>query len=86
MISAPWYLLAAGIALFLLGCFIAALTKPAGPPMIDPRMRDKDIARQLQRQEQGGSVFGSLLIVLGVACIGASIVWRLIRAAMAFAT
>ena len=86
MIAAPWYLLAAGIALLILGLFISALSKPARPPLIDRRMRDEDIARALQQEEGGGSVFGGLLVILGIVCISVSIVWRLTRAAIAFAT
>lgn len=48
MISAPWYLLAAGIALVVVGFLLAALTGGRDDGRrIHRRMRDEDIAREL---------------------------------------
>jgi hypothetical protein len=78
--SLPWYLLAVGIGLVVLGFLAANL---GGPPnrrqrTIDYRMRDEDIARQLNHSEPGP--LPTLLIVAGFACILVSVCWRLVLA------
>jgi hypothetical protein len=80
VVSLPWYLLAVGIALVVIGFLLAAL--PRSPDRrqraIDPDMRDEDIARELQRSQRV-SVPG-LVILAGFACILVSIGWRILRA------
>ena len=80
MISAPWYLLAAGIALVVIGALLTVLTSRDGGRGINPRMRDKDIARELKRQQQ--VPLASLVILAGLVCILVSIGWRIARAVL----
>jgi hypothetical protein len=80
VVSLPWYLLAVGIALVVIGFLLAAL--PRSPDhiqrAIDPDMRDEDIVRELQRSQRV-SVPG-LVILAGFACILVSIGWRILWA------
>lgn len=79
MISLPWYLLAAGIALVILGYLLASLpgSSDRGGRPISSRMRDDDIARELRRAQR--VPFSNLVILAGFACILVSIAWRLAR-------
>ena len=77
MIAIPWYLLSAGIVILLIGLLAAGLSGSARPPLIDPRMRDDEIARNLQRSP--GSTLANLMILLGGLCILVSIIWRVAR-------
>ena len=80
MVRLPWYLLAVGIALVVIGFLLAAL--PRSPDRsrraIDSDMRDEDIVRELRRSPPV-SVPG-LVILAGFACILVSIGWRILRA------
>jgi hypothetical protein len=80
VVSLPWYLLAVGIALVVIGFLLAALPRSPGRRQrgIDPDMRDEDIVRELQRSQRV-SVPG-LMILAGFACIVVSIGWRILRA------
>jgi len=78
MIAAPWYLLSGGIALVILGYFLAALgSRGSSRTFIDPRLSDKEIARRMR--ESQASPLGSLVSLLGLLAIFVSIVWRLVR-------
>ena len=77
MIALPWYLLSAGIVILLIGLLAAGLSGPGRQPLIDPRMRDDEIARNLQPSR--GSTLANLMILLGGLCILVSIVWRIAR-------
>jgi hypothetical protein len=79
VVSAPWYLLAAGIALVVIGALLTALTGRDGG-RIDPRMRDEDIARELKREQR--VPVASLVILAGLLCILVSIGWRIARAVL----
>ena len=82
MIGLPWFLLAAGIAIVVLGFVLAGL--PGGSSMsqrtIDPDMRDDDIVRELKRAER--LPISTLVILAGFACILVSIGWRIARAVL----
>ena len=78
MISAPWYLLAAGILILIIGSFAAALRPSGGqPPAIDRKMRDEDIARRLNAQESVG--MPNLIVSFGILLILISVAWRVLR-------
>ncbi len=77
-ISVPWYLLAGGIGLVILGYFVESLSGPSRskPRVIHEKMRDKDIARALNQQDAMSP--GSMIALLGYVLVGISIVWRLV--------
>jgi hypothetical protein len=78
MIAMPWYLLAAGCVLLIVGFLVGGLGSSGGSARtIDPRMRDEDIARQLN--SGGGGGFAGVLVILGVLLIAVSLLWRLAR-------
>ena len=78
MTGGPWYLLAGGIGVFILGYFIASLSKRGSDQtFISPKMTDKEIARRMEKRE--GSRPGELVVLLGVAMIFVSVVWRIVR-------
>jgi hypothetical protein len=54
MIGLPWFLLAIGIVLVLVGSMLAVLSAASRrkPPPINPKMRNKDIARHLRNEER----------------------------------
>jgi hypothetical protein len=75
MIGLPWFLLAIGIVLLLVGAMLAVLRDASRrKPLINPKMRNKDIARHL-RNEQRVSV-PALIFYAGLACIAVSLGWR----------
>jgi hypothetical protein len=80
VVSLPWYLLAFGIALVVIGFLLAALPRSSDRSQraIDTDMRDEDIVRELQRTQRV-SVPG-LVILAGFTCILVSIGWRILRA------
>jgi hypothetical protein len=82
VVSLPWYLLAAGIAIVILGFLLAGLPGPSdrGRRAINPRMRDDEIIRDLKRAER--IPLPNLVILAGFACILVSIGWRLARAVL----
>jgi hypothetical protein len=76
--SAPYFLLAGGIVLVLLGYFIANLgSRSSGRDYIHPKMSDKEIARRMS-ENQGNPIAG-IIVLIGFLAIFASIVWRLLR-------
>ncbi len=78
MAAAPWYLLAGGILVLILGYFVAHLgNRGSGRFFIDPKMSDKEIERLMN--ERQGSRLGGLLVLLGFVIILVSLVWRLVR-------
>ena len=78
MAGAPWFLLAAGIVIVILGFLWASVAGDSdrGRP-ISRRMRDRDIIRELDRAQR--VPLPNLVIALGFACVLASVVWRLAR-------
>jgi hypothetical protein len=78
MIAVPWYLLAAGIALVILGHFIENLSGSAPvktKKTIDHKMRDKDIINSLNEREEIST--GSMIALLGYGLVAISVFWRL---------
>ena len=75
-LGTPWLLMSAGIVLLLIGAVAAGMSAPRST-MIDPRMSDEDIARQLQPGR--GIPIPTLLIYLGGLLILISLVWRIAR-------
>lgn len=75
-IAAPYWLLAGGILVLILGYLIAALSGGSNSTFIDHRMSDEEIARQLEQQNQGNPIAG-LMILAGYLAIFVSIAWRL---------
>jgi hypothetical protein len=82
VVSLPWYLLAGGIALVVIGFLLTGLSGGARPGRraIDPDMRDEDVVRELRRARR--VPVPSLVILAGFACILVSIAWRLLRAVL----
>jgi hypothetical protein len=84
VVSLPWYLLAAGIALVIVGALLAGLPGRAGRGggrrAIRPRMRDDDIARELRRAQR--VTVPSLVVLAGFVCILVSVCWRIARAVL----
>ena len=80
MVGLPWYLLAAGIVMVVIGFILAGLPGPTnrGRRPIDPDMQDDDIVRELKRSQR--VPLPSLVILAGFLCILVSIGWRLLRA------
>lgn len=81
MVSLPWYLLAAGIVLVIIGALLACLPGQddrGGRRRLHARMRDKDIVRELKREQR--VPVASLVILAGFVCILVSVGWRLARA------
>lgn len=79
MIAAPWYLLAVGIVLVIVGA-ISSVVSGAGRSSgnrIDPRMSDAEIARRLERRSSLGC--SGLILSLGLLCVLISVGWRLLR-------
>ena len=79
MISLPWYLLAAGILIVILGSVLAGLPGPSrrGRRVIDADMDDDEIADELRRARR--IPISTLIILVGFACILVSIGWRVAR-------
>ena len=79
MVSLPWYLLAFGIGLVLLGFILAGLpgSSDRGGKVIHAKMRDKDIIRELERTRR--MPLSSLVILAGFGCVLVSVVWRIAR-------
>jgi hypothetical protein len=71
-----YYLLAAGIILVIVGYLAGGLSAPKGPPVIHHRMRDEDIANQLNRQDSLS--VPELIGFLGYLLVFISIVWRIV--------
>ncbi len=79
MIAAPWYLLAGGIVLVIIAYFMAGLSGGSGNrgPIIDERMSDEEIVRNMQQSES--LTPASVVLLLGFILIGISLIWRLVR-------
>jgi hypothetical protein len=78
MVSLPWYLLAVGIGLVLIGLVWANLpgSSDRRGRGIHARMRDDEIVRNLKRAER--IPLPNLVILAGIACVLVSVVWRLV--------
>ncbi|MEX0728559.1 MAG: hypothetical protein WD065_19960 [Planctomycetaceae bacterium] len=78
MIAAPYYLLATGILLIVLGVIFAAAMRPTiDKTHIDPRMSNKQIKKQLENAD--GSPAAAIVILLGFVLCGVSVIWRVVR-------
>ena len=77
MAAAPWYLLAGGIFVVIVGYFIARVGSGSGHIFISPKMSDEEIERLMN--EPQGSLLGNLLILLGFLTIIISLIWRIVR-------
>jgi hypothetical protein len=78
MAAAPWYLLAGGIILIILGFFVIRLgSRGSDRIFIHPKMSDEEIERLTN--EPQGSIVGNLLVLLGFLTVLVSIVWRIVR-------
>ncbi|MFL5241961.1 MAG: hypothetical protein ACJ8FY_07620 [Gemmataceae bacterium] len=76
MTSLPWYLLAAGIILVIIGSLLAGVMRPPGSGrVIDPRMRDDEIIRNLKSGQR--ITLPNIVIFVGLLCILVSVLWRL---------
>jgi hypothetical protein len=82
MISVPYYLLAFGIFLIILGATVNSLAKLGKPTRsvrrtIDPTMRDEEITRTLKGERR--FFWGNLIVRLGFLCMLVSVIWRMVR-------
>jgi hypothetical protein len=68
MIGIPWFLMAFGIILVLLGVLLDRLSpfSRKRPRQITAKMRNKDIARLLKEQER--IPVASLVVLAGITC------------------
>jgi hypothetical protein len=79
MAGAPWYLLAGGIVLIIIGYFLASMGRPgSGQVFIDARMSDEEIERLMNKEDRGSPV-ANAVILLGFCLVLVSIGWRLVR-------
>jgi hypothetical protein len=79
MIAAPYYLLAGGILLVIISIFMAVISRASQPRRrpITTKMRDAEIIEHLRNESR--IRLHSIVFVVGVLCIFASIVWRMAR-------
>jgi hypothetical protein len=79
MVAYPWYLLAIGLIIVVVGSLFAGLSSSSRSRQrgIDPRMRDDEIVRHLQSEQRIS--LPNLVVLVGLACIMVSIIWRLAR-------
>lgn len=79
MAAAPWYLLAGGIVLVILGYFIAGFGRRGSDRVfITAKMSDEEVERQLNQTQQG-NLLASLVMLTGFVTILVSIIWRIVR-------
>ncbi|HVK12241.1 MAG TPA: hypothetical protein VM597_26045 [Gemmataceae bacterium] len=76
MIGAPWYLLAFGIVLILIGSLMSGWPRSGGG-FIHANMRDEDIVKELNDAQR--MPIGGFVILAGFLCVLGSVVWRLVR-------
>jgi len=79
MVAYPWYLLAVGLVIVVIGALFAVLSglsRPQ-PPLINHKMKDREIIESLKREQR--IPLANLVILIGVLCVAASLVWRLLR-------
>jgi hypothetical protein len=78
MAGAPWFLLAGGILVVIIGSIIASLgSRGSGRIFISHKMSDEEIERLMNKPQ--GSRLGIVLVMLGFLIIFVSIVWRIVR-------
>jgi hypothetical protein len=77
MIAAPWYLLAGGIVLIIIGYFIIMLGGGSGRTYIHPKMSDEEIEEEMNKAQ--GSRVGKVVMLTGFLVVFVSVVWRLVR-------
>jgi hypothetical protein len=82
MISLPYYLLAFGIFLIILGATVNSFAKLGRPRRsvrrpIDPTARDEEIIRTLQGDRRFR--LGNFIVHLGPFCALVSVIWRILR-------
>lgn len=76
MLAAPYFLMSAGVVLILIAMFWGSLSG-GNSTFIDPRMSDEDIEKELNKSE--GDPIPGIIFMVGIAAVGISIVWRIIR-------
>lgn len=78
MIALPWYLMAIGIVLILIGGFAGALSGAGDSPktVIHERLSDEEIVNRLN--EQPPLSLSSLMMGAGFLCLIVSFVWRVV--------
>ena len=76
MIGAPWFLLAVGIVIVLIGSLMAAVSGGRGG-FIHANMRDDDIIEELDNAQR--MPLSRYVIGAGVLCVFVSVCWRLAR-------
>jgi hypothetical protein len=74
--AAPYWLLAAGIGVLILGYFLAVLRGGSESTFIDERMSDDEIVKQMNQQNQGDPIAG-FFVLAGYGMILVSIIWRI---------
>ena len=78
MAAAPWYLLAAGAGLLVLGAIISNLmNRGSGRVFITAKMSDKEVERILNQNRV--NPLGNIIAFVGIVLIVVSIVWRIVR-------
>jgi hypothetical protein len=79
MIAVPYYLLAGGIGLVIVGFFMAAASRVSHPPRkpISSKLRDAEIIQHLRNENR--IRLHSVVFFAGLLCILVSIVWRIAR-------
>jgi hypothetical protein len=78
MAAAPWYLLAGGIVVVIVGFFIVRLgSRGSDRIFISPKMSDEEVERLLN--ERQGSRLGVVVVLLGFLIILVSVIWRIVR-------
>lgn len=73
----PWFLLAFGIFIVIVGAFLAVMPESHGSQKreINLKMRDDEIIRELNKREW--ITLPSLVIAFGLLCCFISVVWRI---------
>ncbi len=81
MTSLPWFLLAFGIVLVIVGSLLAVVAAQSRPlkkrRRPEPQMPHQEIRELLNHKEQ--MPIPNVVICLGVLCVFASMCWRLAR-------
>ena len=77
MIAAPWYLLAGGIILIIIGYFMVSLGGGSSRTFIHPRMSDEEIEQEMNKAQ--GNPLGTVMMLTGFLAVFVSVVWRLVR-------
>ena len=77
MVAAPYYLFSFGIVLMIIAYFWSSIAGGSDNTLVDPRMSDDDIQRQLSNSD--GSPIPGLIMMAGMLVCLISILWRIGR-------